>query len=294
MRLPVALGIYLVAVFIGGALIAPCLHAVVAWGADHFPALEKLAYQPFHRYVNRCFMIIAIIGLWPIGRLARLTAPDAGWTPDPHWRRRLSGGFFAGFVTLAIPAILCVVSGNRALNWPAEAALLWRPLLEEAVFRGVVFGALKKQCPLRFAVGFSSGIYALVHFFERTQHEGDVVWSSGIALLPKMLRGFADWQMIVPGLFSLTIAGIILALAVRATGNLYFSIGLHAGWIFWLKSFKFFTRTSENPRAWLFGSDKLIDGWAAFVMLLVTLGILWRVRFFCGGGQNGEPMERSG
>ena len=306
MHLPAALGIYLIAVFVGGALIAPWLHALASWGAGHFPALEGLAYQPFHRYVNRCFMIIAIVGLWPLSRLARLSIADTGWKIDARWRRRVTTGLLAGFVTLAIPAVFCVITGSRAFQTPSDAGLLLKhfgnaigaavlvSLLEEAVFRGVVFGMLKKHTSMVFAVGFTSGIYALVHFFERTRHEGDVLWSSGLALLPRMARGFADWQMIVPGFFSLTLAGIILALAVRVTGNLYFSVGLHAGWIFWLKSFKFFTREGENSHAWLLGSAKLIDGWAAFVVLLATLGLLWRVKFFCQGDENGETTERTG
>lgn len=300
MRLPVALGIYLVAVFAGGALLAPWLHALAAWGTDFFPALQGIAYQPFHRYVNRCFMVIAIVGLWPLGRMARLTVADTGWRGNADWRRRLVTGSLVGLCTLAIPAVFCVFAGSRVFQLPDSTALLLRhfgnaigaavlvSLLEEAVFRGVVFGALRKHCSLVLAIGFTSGIYALVHFFERTRHEGDVLWSSGLALLPRMARGFADWQMIVPGFFSLTIAGIILALAVRATGNLYFSIGLHAGWIFWLKSFRFFTREGENSHAWLLGSAKLIDGWAAFFVLLATLGFLWRVKFFCQGDENGE------
>jgi membrane protease YdiL (CAAX protease family) len=306
MRVPVAFGIYLAAIFIGGALLAPPLHSLATWASDPFPVLTKLAYQPFHRYVNRCFMVIAILVLWPLSRIAKLGREDVGWKSDDQWTRQLFRGLAFGFVTLAIPALFCTLMGGRAIQWPQNATLLAKhfgnaigaavlvSLLEESVFRGVVFGALRKHSSLAVAVAFSSSVYALVHFFERTQHEGDVVWTSGLALLPKMTRGFADWQMIVPGFFSLTIAGAILASAVWKTGNLYFSIGLHAGWIFWLKSFKFFTREGGNSHAWLLGSEKLIDGWAAFFVLLVTLILLTRTNYFAGGIQNGETTQGTG
>lgn len=304
MRLLAALGFYIFTVFIGGAMLAPWLHALAQWGAEQFSPLEGLAYQPFHRYVNRCFMVLAIVGLWPVARLARLSWKDAGWKSGPDRWRTLRMGILAGFITLAIPALICVLAGGRDLRMPDSWGLIAKhfgnaigaavlvSLLEEAVFRGVFFGVLRKAGSLALAVGLSSGIYALVHFFERSRHEGDVVWSSGLALFPKMLRGFAEWDMIIPGFFSLTVAGIILALAVRATGNLYFSIGMHAGWIFWLKTFKFFTQGKDESHAWLWGTGKLIDGWIAFVVLLGTLWWFRKKNFFVTEeNEQGDQLE---
>ncbi len=303
MRLLGALALYIVTVFAGGALIAPGLHFLIGWGAEQVSALEGLAYQPFHRYVNRCFLVIAILGLWPLAKIAKMSVADAGWAgPDDRWHL-LRTGLLAGFVSLAIPAAICVLAHGRALAWPDSGALILKhfgnaigaavlvSVLEEAVFRGVVFGALKRHLSLVAAVGISSFIYALVHFFERTQHEGEVIWSSGLALLPKMLRGFGAWDQIIPGFFALTIAGIVLAMAVRATGNLYFSIGLHAGWIFWLKTYKFFTRPVDESHAWFWGTGKLIDGWVAFAVLLATWWWLTRRGFLVRSKEVSDETE---
>ncbi|MGB0581052.1 MAG: lysostaphin resistance A-like protein [Limisphaerales bacterium] len=291
MRLLVALAIYILFVFVGGALVAPGLHSIAQWGAEQFPAVEKLAYQPFHRYVNRCFMVIAIVGLLPLSKIAKLSLADTGWVAGADRWKLLRKGLFVGFVSLAIPAALCVLVGERNLYAPptfskllthfgnAIGAAVLVSILEESVFRGVVFGSLKKHTSLPLAVGITSGIYALVHFFERTRHEGEVLWSSGLALLPKMMRGFGEWDMIVPGFFSLTVAGIILAMAVRTSGSLYFSIGLHAGWIFWLKSYKFFTRPVDENHALFWGSGKLIDGWIAFIVLVGVWVVLSKRNF---------------
>jgi hypothetical protein len=84
----------------------------------------------------------------------------------------------------------------------------------------------------------------------------------GLKLLPLMLRGFADVQLLVPGFFSLTLAGGLLALAYQRTGDLNFSIGLHAGWIFCIKGGG--VLTSPGPAgAWFWGTGKLFDGWLA-------------------------------
>jgi membrane protease YdiL (CAAX protease family) len=69
--------------------------------------------------------------------------------------------------------------------------------------------------------------------------------------------------------------GAILGLFYKLTGNIYFSIGTHAGWVFWLKSYKFFAIFNPDANQWFFGSSKLIDGWVVFfILLLSVIGIL--------------------
>jgi hypothetical protein len=120
--------------------------------------------------------------------------------------------------------------------------------LEEILFRGGIFGGLRRMFIWPLALMASSMVYALVHFLQRTEWTGAVAWNSGLILLPRMLGGFADFYALVPGFFSLTLAGILLGLAYQRTGNLYFSIGLHAGWIFWLKAYGAFTASTHTPR----------------------------------------------
>ena len=81
----------------------------------------------------------------------------------------------------------------------------------------------------------------------------------------------------MPGFFNLTLAGVLLALAYQRTGNLYFSIGLHAGWIFWLKSYGAFTKDVANANVWLWGTGKMTDGWLALVVLTLTLVVFTRL-----------------
>ena len=60
-----AFGIYLVAIFLGGALLAPCLYWLAQSLAGTFP---HLAQSPFHRFVNRALLAVALIGIWPLFR----------------------------------------------------------------------------------------------------------------------------------------------------------------------------------------------------------------------------------
>ncbi|HVH12379.1 MAG TPA: hypothetical protein VM759_04975, partial [Longimicrobium sp.] len=54
-----ALALYLLAVFAGGALLAPWLYRGVQALAESIPALEGIARMPFARYVNRAVMLMA-------------------------------------------------------------------------------------------------------------------------------------------------------------------------------------------------------------------------------------------
>jgi uncharacterized protein len=102
-------------------------------------------------------------------------------------------------------------------------------------------------------------------FHQEAEIAMPVQWYSGLALLWAMLR---HPPPLIPAFFTLFVAGAILALSYQRTGALYFSIGLHAGWIFWLKSYGFLFRTSgAHPSFW--GTDTLVDGWLSFTVLAV-------------------------
>jgi hypothetical protein len=91
-----------------------------------------------------------------------------------------------------------------------------------------------------------------------------------------MLQGFVQPDLLMPGFFTLLIAGWMLGLGYQRTGTLYFSIGLHAGWIFWLKSYNVLTAPAPGANVWIWGTSKLIDGWLALVVLAAAGALMLR------------------
>jgi hypothetical protein len=93
-----------------------------------------------------------------------------------------------------------------------------------------------------------------------------------------MVAGFVDPRLLIPGFLTLSVAGLILGLCLLRTGALYRSIGLHAGWIFWLRFYHLLTleqpKAQENLSFW--GTGKLFDGWLAFIILLPLCFLIWR------------------
>jgi membrane protease YdiL (CAAX protease family) len=275
--------IYLVVVFVGGALLAPWLYWIAQIAAHDFP---KIAGAPFHRFVDRSILIFALAGLWPLLRaLGAKSARDIGIVPPYGHFNKLSGGLALGFFSLAVVAGIAIGFGGRAFAqnltahqivgtiFSAMATAAIVATLEEILFRGGIFGGLRRVIYWPFALAASSAIYAITHFFQRAELAGAVAWNSGLVLLPEMLAGFVDFHALIPGFFSLTLVGILLGLAYQRTGNLYFSIGLHAGWIFWLKTYGAFTADAPRAAIWFWGTGKMIDGWLAFFVLAFTLSI---------------------
>jgi uncharacterized protein len=273
-----ALLIYLAFVFVGGAILSPWLY----WAVPHLPGLNRLSAWPFHRYEDRAFLICALAGMGPLLRpLGALSGRELGWVKPWADGRRLLAGFLLGCGSLALALALALFFGGRELNHNLAYGVLAGKLagaaltaavvaeLEEILFRGGIFGGLRRVYDWRLALGLSSAAYALVHFLERAEWTGPVTWASGLEILPRMLRGFVDAQALVPGFFSLTLAGALLALAYQRTGNLNFSIGLHAGWIFCIKGAGLLTTvTASGARLW--GTNRLFDGWVPFFILLAV------------------------
>ena len=283
--------LYLVPIVLAAALFGPWLYWSAQGLAQHWHAFDKLSQAPFHRYVHRGLLLFALLGLWPFLRTARIgSLRELGLGRGEAPGRMLSAGFALSFTSLACVAFLGIWAGARRFNLDLSAsALLGRTsnaalsalvvaVLEEVVFRGALFGAFRKAHDWKVALFTSSAVYGLVHFFAKPTPPTEITWSSGLQMLPEMMRGFTDIRLLVPGLFILTLVGMILGLAYHQTGNLYFSIGLHAGWIFWLKIYGAVTIARAGANTWLWGSGKLIDGWSTLIIVGPVLLIMWLVQ----------------
>ncbi len=279
---------YLAAVFLGAAAVAPWVYLAV----QHYAPGSGIAHQPFHRYVNRCLLVLALAGIWPLVRALGLRSwAEIGWKRSVPWWREAGSGLAFGFVSLALAAVAALVFGGRQwrgdhtiAEWAkhlanAVGSALLVSVLEELLFRGAVFSALRRGGSFAFAAAVSSGVYALVHFFERPPEPIQVDATTGFLMLGRMLHGFMDPSAMFPGLLTLALAGGLLAWARERTGALWFGMGLHAGWIFWLKSYGFLTVEAPGASGSLWGSAKLYDGWSALIVLSlvsIPLALRWR------------------
>lgn len=279
-----ALLIYLAVVLLGAAALAPWIWQGVqaTWPG------ASIAHQPFHRYVDRCLLGLALLGLWPLLRALGVNSwkgigVEFSRSPLSEGLR----GLALGWISLGIAALVMVLVGAREWNPTRDATLWWKHLrnavtaaiivsaLEELLFRGAIYSALRRSGSFAFAAGVSSALYAFVHFFQRPPSPINITATSGFQTLGLMLRGFVAWRELVPGLLALGLAGYLLAYAREQTGRLWMGMGMHAGWIFWLKSFAFTTTAVEGANLF-WGTHRLYDGWPALGVLGLAALLLYR------------------
>ncbi|HXE41378.1 MAG TPA: CPBP family intramembrane glutamic endopeptidase, partial [Candidatus Baltobacteraceae bacterium] len=171
-----ALAIYVAFIFLGGALIAPWLWHFAQLFTNWFP---KLASAPFHRYLDRSFLILALVGIWPLMRALGATTPrEVGIVPPYGQMKKLFGGIALGIISLSAVVGIEIVKGQRMLIPDATAHQIIHALfsafgtaiivgtLEEILFRGAIFGGLRRVFGWPLALGISSMIYALTHFLQ--------------------------------------------------------------------------------------------------------------------------------
>jgi membrane protease YdiL (CAAX protease family) len=236
--------------------------------------------------VNRALLLMALLGIPFYLRASGIRRwADVGVDPRRLRWRRVAAGFALGFFSLAAVCGIALAAGGRSLSprTPGElagqfagalATALFVAVIEELLFRGAIYGGLRRAMPWGAALVVSSAIYAIVHFMARPDNPPDIGWLSGLQVLPTMLAGMLEPGGLVPALVNLTLAGMVLGLAYHFTGDILTSIGIHAGWIFWLKFYGVLTRAVPGTDPVFWGTRKLVDGWLAFVALVVVLGIV--------------------
>jgi len=279
-----ALVIYLIIVFLGGALLAPWLYRLTRFAPS---SIAYVAKAPLHRAELGAFGLLALVGFWPLRRRLGI----ASWretglvSPRGQWRK-VAGGLGLGIAAVVLAAGFAFARTGRTLAhdlsphkvtgvvFGALAAAAVAAVLEEILFRGGIFGGLRRTFYWPLALVASAAIYAFAHFLQHPDSTGPVLWYSGLGLLLRMLGGFGDIQALAPGFLNLVLAGMLLGLAYQRTGNLYFSIGLHAGWILCLKLYANLTAAGLRAATGFWGTDKLIDGWMACLALAATLALV--------------------
>src|SRR5713226_2147819 len=272
------------------ALLSPW--AAAAWA--HFTAGRAdwhLHQYPFSRIFGRFFMISGI-GLFIVFRrfLKLGSLNELGLKPLTHARRDISLG---ALLSLASMAALIVVMSLAEIFTPffrlslsaslsrcasALLAAVIASVIEEVFFRGIFFKGLRDDLGRFRGYLWAGLLFAAVHFVRPANDailtEAD--WWVGFRHLAGSFHPFLNPGALLPGLIGLFVIGLVLCYAFERTGTLYLSIGLHAGWIFGLKTVRVFGDYARTDLGWIFGSadPKIVSGVATWIgVVLVGLMI---------------------
>lgn len=300
--------VYFLAVIVFGALLAPVLywaaHGLEPWAlangllrwdpvGDQVTARGPFAFlgAEFQKFFNRAMLVAAVALLWPALRWMDFGKGDLRLLPDERWRSHLLFGIAVGAGVVAVMAAAYLVIGFYNLKatppWGALVKIAFSAigvaLLEEWLFRGMIFGLLAKTMKPMAALFWTTLIFAALHFLKPDDKvKVDVVdWSSGFALLPLVFHQFAEPLMLLAGFTTLFTLGWLLGYARVRTNSLWMSIGLHAGVIFVKMGFSKLTKRDGDmlPRdgallPWV--GPELQIGLVPVALLLVALLLVWR------------------
>ena len=275
------LGIYAVAVL----AVALVLSFPTQWVCEHF---GWFVGKPWGKFFRRCAMVAAVAGLWPMLRvLGMAKLEQLGLrTPPVLAVVRAAAGWVLAFAAVMLLGCAALFAGHRVWDGFAWSDAV-KPLVvgvgvgvfEEFFFRGVIFGALRRDWGVARALWASSLFYAALHF-----------WSAP----PAQLAGA------LPAMVSLTALGALLTWCYVRSGSLFLSVGVHAGAVAALRMLLSVTEAGGENMAWLFGSGafELVNGvvaWPALVVLWLALAGFERLitRFYDRGNQ-GMGERRAG
>lgn len=269
--------------------------------------MVPLSKTEFHGYFDRAAMVVALVGLWPLAKLLHLKRDEiTGTVPfSAGWKQLLISFALAAALLLVMGTVCLWLEACKMIRNPAWLALgtplisgLVVACMEEFLFRGAVLGILRRTLSERSGVFWTTVLFAIVHFLKPPDHSvsdsAEVIWSSGFLHVTRLFSGFGRWNDFLGEFLLLCGVGWVLARARLATGGLWASIGLHAGWVAGMKYFNQLTNTTKALRDGAFAPWMVenhckaivspVVGFVPLIAILIT-GVLmlwiargWRTR----------------
>ncbi|RLA20673.1 MAG: CPBP family intramembrane metalloprotease [Gammaproteobacteria bacterium] len=277
---------------LGFFILTACLASLV--GYPLFLALD--GGYALERITSKLTLIFLVISIYPLSKFLRYTRADFGFT-DSHkafWKQ-CSSGFLLGLIILSTAILAELHLGTRVYDNSTVLSLVFISklivgallsglliaLIEETLFRGLLFRFIRDRSSATFTVLLTALFYAALHFLKSGIDPGTLDETTLITGFKLIALAFAN--LTNPEIFdsfsALFFVGLFLALIRNQTGSLAQCIGLHASWIFLIKITR--SLTNPNPQSeWFFlvgDYDHIlgyfVTGWMALVILLYLVYI---------------------
>ncbi len=282
MSFTVRFALVLAAGIVGAIVLAPLAAVAVSAAGWRFP---------FPRIFDRTVMATLLIAmLWAARDLNLTSLLSRGFRhPAAPSIIRAIRGFVVAMCALAIIFALALAAGGNGSgigDRGAAVALLPKyflsamviAIIEEGFFRAFILGGMKGDFGNRVALILSAVIYAVAHLvrsparFYVTGYQP----AAGLITLAHSIDQFTDPATAIPTLIGLFLLGVVLGEAFILTGSVYFSIGLHSGFVLGAKMWPKIILDRAAIPWWIAGGGAipLIGGAAAWAIAIVILAAL--------------------
>jgi membrane protease YdiL (CAAX protease family) len=244
---------------------------------------------PFPRIFDRTVMATLLIAMLFSARdLNFVSLLRRGFSHPPAPSIALAiRGFVVAMLAIAILfGLALAIGGGGVGDHEAAAALIPKYFLsavaiafiEEAFFRAFLLGGMRNDFGDRVALISSAAIYAVAHLvrsparFYVTGYEP----AAGLVTLAHSIDQFTNPAVAIPTLIGLFLLGIVLGEAYILTGSVYFSIGLHCGFVLGAKMWPKIILNRAIVPWWIAGggSIPLVAAPAAWVIAIAIFLML--------------------
>lgn len=273
------LGLVIALSAIAAAIASPFAAAAVGAIGFHFP---------FPRIFDRTIMVIVAIAVASQARaLGVMPLLKSGFDRPRRNAARATRGFLVSIAAIAVLIFIAAVMGAHAREsalaiWGAMPKLFLSAIviaiIEEAFFRAFLLGGMEGDFGRTGAVVLSSAIYSIAHLIRSPAkyYLTGIHPLAGFENLGLSLARLGHPLALLPTLLGLFLLGIVLAEAFIRTGTVYFSIGLHAGFVLGAKLWPRMTAGGMRLPPWLggWGPQPLISGVAAWAIALALIALI--------------------
>ncbi len=298
-------------VYLGATLFAALLTSPSYWFVQWLHSVhpsgltEYLLGKRLDIYFNRLRYLPILIGIpYMMNKLGLFSVSNLGLKFEREslkifCKYFLFGVLLAGFV-FAFQFIFCDVSyshksAGKVLSVLFSAALsaVVVGILEEVVFRSLIFRSLYTAFTPVAALLFTSLFFAYKHFKVPSRVfkslNGDTGFDVGFLVAYYDSVGiFETFSAII--FISLTVFGAMLTLVYMRTKNLWASVAAHSGIVFMMLSYKKLFRIAHDDNLiWIFGTNRMTDG---IISIFIMLGFVVMFLSFSTPKKNG--IKRNG
>jgi len=244
---------------------------------------------PLSKVITKSTQLFLVLSIFPAMAYLKLNKGDLGFAAKAVFFKQVLLGFGLGFATLMPVFIIEYALGihiiDQTQHWTAALVAekmlislllaLLISMIEEPIFRGILFAGLKKKLPVLAAILLSSTYYAALHFLDsKTEiplQQADLF--SGFTLLGEAFANLLNPQ-ILSTFFALLLVGIFLGvLRANIKESLGLCIGCHTCWVWQIKMSKsLFNTDSSSEYLYLVSSydgviGPLVTAWLSLALI---------------------------
>ncbi len=244
---------------------------------------------PLSKIITKSTQLFLVLSIFPFMAYLKFNKGDLGFAGKAVFFKQVLLGIGFGFVTLMPVFIVQYALGiniiDRTQQWTAgllaEKMLislllaLLISMIEEPIFRGILFAGLKKKLPVISAVLISSAYYAALHFLDS---KTEIPFQDARILSGFTLLGEAFANLLNPEIWSaflaLLMVGIFLGiLRSQVKESLGLCIGCHTCWVWQIKMSKnLFNTDFSSDYIYLVSSydgvvGPLVTGWLSLAII---------------------------